>query len=159
MLLAELEIWHSRPIQPTRRVALGRLVLPASPPPGFGGLLLAGVVVAHLEALDPDLFGELSRLITDLEAGRRIAQPRLRHRFQEDRHGLALSTHRLVGTGDSVGWELEEKGRPETQILGAVYAAGRLPLAVRPRVMDTLRRALRWRAPLGPSFVAFLTGS
>ena len=26
MLLAELEIWHSRPIAPTRRVALGRTV-------------------------------------------------------------------------------------------------------------------------------------
>ena len=46
MLLAELEIWHSRPITPTRRVALGHLVLPADPAPGFGGVLLGAVVVA-----------------------------------------------------------------------------------------------------------------
>ena len=48
MVLAELEVWHSRPITPTRRVALGHLVLPADPPPGFGGLLLGAVVAAHL---------------------------------------------------------------------------------------------------------------
>jgi hypothetical protein len=48
VLLAELEVWHSRPFTPTRRVALGHLVLPADPPPGFGGLLLGTVVAAHL---------------------------------------------------------------------------------------------------------------
>ena len=41
MLLAELEIWHTRPITPTRRVALGHLVLPTDPAPGLGGVLLA----------------------------------------------------------------------------------------------------------------------
>lgn len=55
MLLAELEIWHSRPIAPTRRVALGDRVLPVEPAPGFGGLLLGGIVAAHIEALDDDL--------------------------------------------------------------------------------------------------------
>ncbi len=38
MLLAELEVFHSRPIAPTRRVAIGVAVLPTAPPPGFGGL-------------------------------------------------------------------------------------------------------------------------
>ena len=46
VLLAELEIWHSRPIAPTRRVALGRSLLPVDPPPGFGGILLGGGVLA-----------------------------------------------------------------------------------------------------------------
>ena len=50
MLLAELEVWHSRPITPTRRVALGHLVLPADPAPGFGGLLLGAVAAAFLDA-------------------------------------------------------------------------------------------------------------
>ena len=45
MLLAELEVWHSRPTTPTRRVALGHLVLPTDPAPGFGGLLLGAVIV------------------------------------------------------------------------------------------------------------------
>ncbi len=45
MLLAELEVFHTRPAVPTRRVALGHLVLPVDPAPGFGGLLL-GVLLA-----------------------------------------------------------------------------------------------------------------
>lgn len=159
MVLAELEIWHSRPIAPTRRVALGRRLLPTDPPPGFGGVLLGGIVVAHLDALDPDLLAELGRLINDLEAGRRIPQPRLRHRFQADRIGLARSRHRLVGEGDSVSFELGEGGAPASQILGAVYAAGRTDPLVRPAIMETLRRAVRWRGPVGPSLVAHLTGS
>ena len=40
MLLAELQIWHTRPITPTRRIALGHLVLPTDPAPGLGGILL-----------------------------------------------------------------------------------------------------------------------
>ncbi len=36
MVLAELEIFHSRAVQPTRRVALGHLVLPVDPAPGLG---------------------------------------------------------------------------------------------------------------------------
>ena len=51
MLLAELEVWHSRPVTPTRRVSLGHLVLPVDPTPGFGGLLLAVPVVSPAVAL------------------------------------------------------------------------------------------------------------
>ena len=43
MLLAELEIYHTRPAVPTRRVSLGNLILPTDPAPGFGGLLLGDV--------------------------------------------------------------------------------------------------------------------
>jgi hypothetical protein len=100
VLLAELEIWHSRPIAPTRRVALGRSTLPTDPPPGFGGLLLGGIVAAHV-GISNRLLPELGRLITDLEASRRIPQPRLRHRLQVDHIGLARSRHRLVGRGDA----------------------------------------------------------
>jgi hypothetical protein len=51
MLLAEIEVWHTRPAVPTRRVALGHLVLPVDPAPGFGGLLLGAVVAAHLRGV------------------------------------------------------------------------------------------------------------
>ena len=101
MILAELEVFHSRPIAPTRRVALGRLNLPVTPAPGFGGLLLGGVVAGHMPGLDPELFDDLHRLTLHLEAGHRIPQPRLRHRFQTDRIGLQRSVHRLRGEGDS----------------------------------------------------------
>ncbi|MGH9183161.1 MAG: hypothetical protein ACRDZ9_05015 [Acidimicrobiales bacterium] len=159
MLLAELEIWHSRPIVPTRRVALGRALLPVEPAPGFGGLLLGGVVAAHVDELDPELLGELSGLLTDVGAGRRIPQPRLRHRFQVDRIGLARSRHRLVGHGDAIEFELEDRGSAASQILGAVYAAGRVDRPHRPVVMEAVRRAVQWRGPLGPALVAHLSGT
>jgi hypothetical protein len=159
VLLAELEVWHSRPIAPTRRVALGTRLLPVDPPPGFGGLLLGGVVAASVEQLDSELVTELARLLDDLAAGRRIPQPRLRHRFQVDRVGLARSRHRLLGHGDSVEFDLEDRGAPAAQVLGAAYSAGALDQSHRLVVMETLRRAVRWRGPVGPSLVAHLTGA
>src|SRR5213078_837477 len=94
MLLAELEIRHSRAIAPTRRIALGALWLPTDPAPGFGGILLAAVVAATVGGLDDDSRDDLDVLIDDLERTRRIAQPRLRHRFQTDVVGLDRSHHR-----------------------------------------------------------------
>ena len=160
MLLAELELWHSRPIAPTRRVALGRRLLPLDPAPGFGGLLLGGVVAANVGDLDAELVSELAALLEDLEAGRRIPQPRLRHRFQVDHIGLARSRHKLLGHGDELELSIEAKGSPESQVLGAAYAAGALDRAHRPPVMEVLRRALRWRGgDLGPALVSHLSGA
>lgn len=158
MLLAELEVYHSRPIAPTRRVALGRRVLPVSPAPGFGGILLGGIVAAHVGDLDPDLFDDLNRLTYQLQEGHTVAQPRLRHRFQTDRIGLLRSTHRLVGDGEDLSFELERRGAPAQYILGAVYAAGGLPPSTRPRVMETLRKAMRWSGPIDRRLVTHLSG-
>ena len=158
MILAELEVFHSRPIAPTRRVALGRLNLPITPAPGFGGILLGGVVAGHIEQLDPELFDDLHRLTLQLQEGQRVPQPRLRHRFQQDRIGLTRSLHRLVGEGEDLAFELEPKGAPAQHILAAVYAAGQMPLTARARVMDTIRKAMRWSGPLDHDFVTHLSG-
>lgn len=158
VLLAELEIWHSRPIAPTRRVALGHLALPVEPPPGFGGILLGGVVAAHIPQMEPEQLLELHRLINEVDRGMRIVQPRLRHRYQVDRGGLARSRHRLVADGESVGFEFEENASPLQQVLGAVYAAERLAPQYRHVVAGALHKAMRWSGPLGPSFVAHLSG-
>src|SRR5437867_2857357 len=123
MLLAELEVRHSRSIAPTRRVALGSHWLPVEPAPGFGGILIAGVVAAHVDGLDDDLLDGLLELIDDLEPGKRIAQPRLRHRFQTDVHGLARSRHRLVGDGEAMRLDVQTPAPPVPQLLGALYAA------------------------------------
>jgi hypothetical protein len=159
VLLAELEIWHSRPIAPTRRVALGRTVLPFDPAPGFGGLLLGAVVAAHMDELDRDFVPELSALLVDLEEGNRIAQPRLRHRFQVDHIGLAKSRHRLLGHGDELDFSLHTEGSAASQILGAAYAAGRIDREHRAPVMEVLRRAMRWRGDIGPGLVSHLSGA
>ena len=120
MLRAELEVFHSRPIAPTRRVALGVTVLPTSPAPGFGGLLLGGIVARFIPEVDPDLLDELTRLTHQVEAGQRIPQPRLRHRFQDDRIGLNKCQHRLIGTGEELLFEVHDSIAAEPNVLGAV---------------------------------------
>jgi hypothetical protein len=159
MLLAELEVWHSRPMTPTRRVALGTLILPSDPAPGFGGLLLGAVVARHLDDIDDDLIPDIHRLLDQVERGDRIVQPRLRHRFQVDRHGLARSTHRLIGEGEEMDLQFAEGGQPLQQILGAIYAVERLDWAARPGVVEALHRAMRWRGPIGPALISHLAGS
>ncbi len=161
MLLAELEVRHSRPYAPTRRVALGSLYLPTDPSPGHGGLLLAGIVAAGVSALDDDdVHDRVDALLADLERGARIVQPRLLHRFQADTHGLDRSHHRLVGDDAGGGMELDIDGHGAVlpQILGAMYAAGQLSYAVRSDVFRLLRRATRWTGAIDEKLLAFLTG-
>lgn len=161
MLLAELEVRHSRPYAPTRRVALGELWLPTEPSPGHGGLLLAGIVAAGVSALDDDeVLDRVDGLLTDLERGARIVQPRLLHRFQVDTHGLDRSRHRLLGDDAGGGMELDIDGHGAVlpQILAAMYAAGQLSYAVRADVFRLLRRATRWTGGIDEKLVAFLAG-
>ncbi len=159
MVVAELEVYHSRPIAPTRRVSVGKMVLPTDPPPGFGGILLGGIVANHIMGIDPDLVPDLLRLTTELEEGRRIPQPRLRYRLQEDKVGLQPSRHRLIGHGEALRFEFDDaNGLPAQQVLGAVYAAGRLDPSVRHSVMNAVRRAVRWEGPIGPDLISALAG-
>jgi hypothetical protein len=153
-------------VQPTRRLSLGNVVLPVDPAPGFGGLLLGAIVAAHLPGVDDDLVGDVHRLITEIGRGDRIVQPRLRHRFQVDRHGLSVSTHRLVATGDAdraggedVSFELGATGTDLAQVLGAVYAVERLDAVHRDRIVPVLQKAARWRGPIGAALIAHLAGS
>jgi hypothetical protein len=157
-ILAELEVFHSRAIAPTRRVALGDRDLPVTPAPGFGGILMGGIVAAYVPTLDPELFDDLDRLTWQLEAGYRIPQPRLRHRLQTDRVGLQRSVHRLTGDGEELAYEIDEKGAPAHHILAAVYAAGELPIGARSRVMEAIRKAMRWTGPIDGALVAHLSG-
>lgn len=160
MILAELEVRHSRVIAPTRRVALGPVQkIPADPAPGFGGVLLAGIVAGHLDRVDPDVMGDLRRLIDDVADGRRIPQPRLRYRFQVDTHGLVRTRHRLVGRGQTMAFDFDRHDSPLAQILAAVYCAGRLDARARRPVAALLHRSLRWSGPPGPALITFLTGS
>jgi hypothetical protein len=159
MIVAELEVYHSRPVAPTRRVALGHMTLPVDPPPGFGGVLLGGIVARHVASLDPDVLPDLQRLSLQLENGLSISQPRLRYRFQRDRVGLLRSTHRLVGQGDALRFAFDDDdGTPTQQVLGAVYAAGQLPVRARAPVMAAVRRAIGWQGAVGPELIAALAG-
>jgi hypothetical protein len=159
MILAELEVYHSRPVAPTRRVALGTSMLPVDPPPGFGGILLGGIVANYVGAIDPDFIEDLTKLTTQVEHGMRVPQPRLRYRFQRDTVGLQRSRSRLLGHGDELTFSFDGgTADPAQQILGAVYAAGELPLRVRGAVMGTIRRGIGWQGPIGPELIAALAG-
>ena len=159
MLLAELEVFHTRPAVPTRRIALGHLVLPVDPAPGFGGLLLGAVVANHIAGVDAELLADVHRLIGEIERNERIVQPRLRHRFQVDRHGLSHSRHCMVGNGDDIEFDFGTNGSDLAQVLGAVYAAERLEVSSRRIVAPVLLKALRWRGPIGPALIAHLAGA
>jgi hypothetical protein len=159
VLLAEIEIWHTRPAQPTRRLALGHLVLPVDPAPGFGGLLLGAIVAEYLYGVEDDLVTDVHRLLASVERGDRIVQPRLRHRFQVDRHGLAMSRHRMLGNGDDISFDFHSVGTDLSQVLGAIYAVERFAPEHRRRIVPVLQKAARWRGPIGPAMISYLAGS
>lgn len=158
VILAEMELFHSRPVAPTRRVALGDLHLPTDPAPGLGGLLLGAVVAANMADLDPEHFDELDILARQVEAGQRIVQPRLRHRLQTDRIGLQRSHHQLVADGEQIRFELDDRGASAQNVLAALYAAGQIAAGPRTRVIDAIRKAMRWSGPIDHQLVAHLMG-
>jgi hypothetical protein len=158
VVLSELEIFCSRPHAPTRRVALGASSLPCDPAPGFGGILLGGVIANFVPAIDPELIDDLKRLTRNLEEGRTVSQPCLRHRLQVDTVGLNSVRHRLLGEGERLTFDFDTSGVAEQQVLGAVYAAAELDGATRRSVMRTIRSAIDWSGPVGADLIASLSG-
>ena len=157
--LAEIEIYHSRPIAPTRRVAIGRCDLPFDPEPGPGGVLLAGIVARFLRDVDRDFHDDYLRLLHQLQRGERIPQPRLRHRLQEDVVGLTRTRHALERRDGKLSFLFQaNRGRPEQFVLAAAYVAGRLPYSDRPAVMDIIRKGAAWQGPVDGRLIAHLTG-
>jgi len=158
-VLAEVEFWHSRPITPTRRLSLGHIMLPVDPAPGLGGILLGGIIAQFVGDVHEDMIPDVHRLISQVERGERIVQPRLRHRYQTDRHGLGRSVHRLVNIDNEVQFQFSETGAPLQHVLGAIYVLERLDGSVRKELAPLLLKAMTWRGPLNQIFVSYLTGS
>jgi hypothetical protein len=132
VLLAELNIRHTRRHMPTRRVAVDHGYLPTSGA-AFGGVLLGAVVAEHLPGLDEDQADALDRLVQIARRGN-LGVPRiaLRYRLQRDTHGLDLSRHRITSAAVEHGsmrplLELDLHGPPAPQVIGAIMAASQLP--------------------------------
>jgi hypothetical protein len=157
MVLAELNIRHTRRHQPTRRVAIGDVYLPTSGPasplfapsaagrsgPGYGGILLGAVVAEHLPDLDEEQRELAPRLLADARDGLSVPRIAMRYRLQTDLHGLDRSRHRIVGEAGRVVLELDRHGWPDPQVIGAVMAAAALPSSARGTAIRAVESALR----------------
>lgn len=158
MIVAEMEAFYSRPVAPTRRVAVGELLLPDAEGEDAAAMLLGGVIAAFGRRLDEDDVAELGRLISDVEVGRRIPQPRLRHRFQTDRIGLKRSATMLVeDTGGFYELVLDRSNGTSAQhALAAVYSMRQLEYARRKAVAAAMRGGLEWIGDVGPELLGTL---
>jgi hypothetical protein len=135
VLLAELNIRHTRRHQPTRRVALGDAYVPTSGA-AFGAVLLGAVVAEHVPWLDEEQHDALGRLVNDARTGLSVPRIALRYRLQTDTHGLDLSRHRILEPDVERGsvqprLELDLHGPPTSQVLGALLGAASLPPSAR----------------------------
>lgn len=148
---SQLQIFHSRPVVPTRRIALGTQIINPQPVSAdsnltLGGLLLASVVGRYSSSIHPDLWEDLEILIDSVSRGRRVPQPFMRFRLQTDKVGLTKTTHSLTQFEDG-SFDLDishAKSSAVQQILGALYVAYDLDDSVRPACIEAIRTALSW---------------
>ncbi|NCZ68003.1 MAG: hypothetical protein EBY84_05895, partial [Acidimicrobiia bacterium] len=117
------------------------------------------MVATHIAQIDEDLTPDVHRLLQQVERADRVVQPRLRHRYQIDRHGLTRTTHRLVGDGGEFRYEIDGSGDAVQHTLGAIYCLERLDVLARHAVAPALRKAMRWRGPIDSTFLSYLVGS
>jgi hypothetical protein len=130
VLLAELNVRHTRRHQPTRRVALDDGYLPTSGP-AYGSVLLGAVVAEYVDGVDEEQRDVLPRLLEDARDGLVVPRIALRYRLQIDTHGLDRSRHRIVAEGGRLVLELDAHGRAAPQVLGAVMAAAAMTASAR----------------------------
>jgi ribosomal protein S14 len=122
-------------------------------------LLIGAVIAQHLDGVSDDYIPDIHHLLNEVEAGQRVVQPRLRHRFQIDRHGLSHSSHRLIGDGDDISFDFATTGTDLAQVLGAIYAVERLAPEHRRLIAPVMQKAARWRGPIGATMIAYFAGS
>lgn len=166
MLLAELNVRHTRRHVPTRRIALGDVYLPTSGP-AYGAVLLGAVVAEFVGELEEEERELLPRLLHDARQGLAVPRIALRYRMQTDTHGLDRSRHRIVGETGVVGatdsrvvLELDRHGRSDPQVIGAVLAAAALPAPARVVALRAVEVALaRPSLPEGMTVRRLLDGA
>lgn len=141
MILAELNVRHTRRHMPTRRVALDASFLPMSGA-AHGAALLAAVVAEHVIGLDEEQVELLPRFLRSAADGLAVPRIALRYRLQTDVHGLDRSRHRLLEERGSLVIELDVHGRSAPQVVGAVMAAAAMGITSRRRALATIGTAV-----------------
>lgn len=141
MILAELNIRHTRRHMPTRRVALDAGYLPMNGS-AHGGALLAAVVAEFVDGLDDEQKDLLPRLLHATRDGLSVPRIALRYRLQTDVHGLDRSRHRLLGEDGRLVVELDVHGSAAPQVIGSVMAAAAMGASVRRRALRAIEAAI-----------------
>jgi hypothetical protein len=141
MILAELNIRHSRRHMPTRRVALDAGYLPMNGP-AHGAALLAAVVAENIDGLDEEQRDVLPRLLFAARDGLAVPRIALRYRLQTDVHGLDRSRHRLLGEDGRLVVELDVHGAAAPQVIGCVMAAAAMGSTVRRKALRAVEAAI-----------------
>ncbi len=155
MIVAELEVYHSRPIAPTRRVGLGHIDLPVGPGPGPGGVLLAGVVAQTVPNINAEDRESLFNVCELIGFNQRVNQPSARHRYQDDLVGLTSSRQLLVHENGVFSYEFDNSTASPIQLaLGALYAVERISAENRPSVIDAIRYAMVWEGDPNTQFIS-----
>lgn len=150
ILVASLNGYVSRPIAPTRRLALGPLSVPEGRPPGSAAALLSGVAAEFGHRLSPDQLGDIEVLIEAVRLGRRVVQPAARHRLQQDRVGLTAVSYRLIEDRGALRLDWRHgASSPLQALLLALYACQQSDWDVRTQRLAAFGRGLQHRG--GPS--------
>ena len=148
MLLAELNVRHTRRHMPTRRVALDGAYLPTSGPAHGVGAARRGRRDEPPARSTRNSASCCRGCSTTRARGLAIPRIALRHRLQHDVHGLDRSRHRMLGEDGRIVIELDVHGAPTPQVLGAVHGRGRrCRRAAAAIALDAIRKVVdgRWR--------------
>jgi hypothetical protein len=141
VILAELNIRHTRRHMPTRRVALDASYLPMNGP-AHGAALLMAVVAENVEGLDDEQRELLPKFLKSALDGFSVPRIGLRYRLQTDVHGLDLSRHRLLEDNGLLVVELDVHAAPAPQVIGAVMAAAAMGQTTRRKALRAIDAAI-----------------
>ena len=160
MIVAQVSGYVSRPVAPTRRIALGTSTLPTDGPEQFGAVLIGGIAAEFGPTLDADGRAELDRLIDAITHARRVVQPAMRHRLQVDRVGLAPVTYRLVRSNRGLRLAYRQgRSTPQQALLLALYACGEMAYEDRSIALALFRRGLAHTSGVSSHFLLSLRGA
>lgn len=141
MILAELNVRHTRRHMPTRRVALDAGYLPMNGS-AHGAALLAAVVAENVLGLDEEQRDLLPRFLFSAREDFDVPRIALRYRLQTDVHGLDRSRHRLLEEQGILVVELDVHGAPVPQVIGAVMAAAAMGATSRRKALRAIDAAV-----------------
>jgi hypothetical protein len=141
VILAELNIRHTRRHMPTRRVALDASYLPMNGS-AYGAALLMAVVAENIDGLDDDQRDLLPKFLKSALDGFNVPRIGLRYRLQTDVHGLDLSRHRLLEDSGVLVVELDVHAAPSPQVIGAIMAAAAMGPTTRRKALRSIEAAI-----------------